>query len=85
MGEMADWMIDRMIFGRSEVHRKATFQTGSGNYMWRTADGTAIHMREMTTEHLVNAIEVAKRKNNHGKLIQLKEVLNERYGKNSNR
>jgi DNA-binding IclR family transcriptional regulator len=80
MGEMADEMIDRMIFGRNHYYERSrkrpTYQSGSGDFMWRSAEGL-INMYDMTPEHRENAMEVCRRKGNSGKLKQLEQVQRE--------
>ncbi|TAU51268.1 hypothetical protein ELI44_32910 (plasmid) [Rhizobium ruizarguesonis] len=79
MGEMADEIIDRMIFGghyNGRSRRRPTYQSGSGDFMWRSANGL-INMYDMTPEHRENAMEVCRRKNNSGKLKQLQQVQDE--------
>lgn len=85
MGEMADWIVDQAMWLHGEPWNnrrstKKTFQSGSGNFKWRTKEGI-IDMRDMTDDHLINAIKICKQRNNSGKMLQLKQVLNERYGK----
>lgn len=80
MGEFADAMIDRMIFGVAHDFRRSrkrrTYQSGSGDFMWRSGDGL-INMYDMTPEHRENAMEVCRRKGNSGKLKQLEQVQRE--------
>lgn len=83
MGEMSEYLINRMMDQRSSTSKPKTFQSGSGNYMWRDRSGVAISMRKMTDEHIMNAIQICKKHGNSGKMLQLKEVINERYGKSS--
>jgi hypothetical protein len=77
MGEIADAMIDRMIFGVAHDHRRSrrrpTYQSGTGDFMWRSGEGL-INMYDMTPEHRENAMEVCRRKGNSGKLKQLQQV-----------
>ena len=49
MGEIADYIVDRMIFGPilTSCHRK-TFQSGSGDFKWKLASGEVINMYDMT-------------------------------------
>lgn len=78
MGEIADAMIDRMIFGENHYfersRRRPTFQSGTGDFMWRTAAGELLNMYDMTPDHRENAMEVCRRKGNSGKLKQLEQV-----------
>jgi hypothetical protein len=77
MGEEADYLIDRMIFGASYDFRRSrkrrTFQSGTGDFMWRSSEGL-INMYDMTPEHRENAMEVCRRRGNSGKLKQLEQV-----------
>lgn len=78
MSEFTDNLINRMFFDgdrKSFKEKKRTFQAGSGNYKWRKSDGTVVNMKDMTTAHLKNAIDICKKKANSGKLEQLEEVL----------
>lgn len=77
MGEYADDMIERMIWGPLPKRVRRSFQAGSGDFMWRTAEGELINMYNMTREHRLNAIEVCLRKGNSGKLKQLQQVQRE--------
>jgi hypothetical protein len=89
MGEQADYEIEKILgFGltlggvehpRSKRIRRRSFQSGTGNYRWRTKSGI-VSMRLMTTEHLQNAVRLAEEHGSSGKLPQLKEVLAEREG-----
>lgn len=54
--------------------RRRTFQSGSGDYMWRTEDGV-IPMASMSTAHLMSAMKVCQEKGNSGKYKQLSETL----------
>ena len=79
MGEIADGIIDRMMFGSGRNQRpRQTFQAGSGNYMWRTSDGQTVSMHSMTVDHLTNAIALCERSGNSGKAVQLLTILAER-------
>jgi len=78
MGEEADDMIDRMIWGSpfKPSRKRRTYQSGVGDFMWRSAEGP-INMYDMTPEHRENAMEVCRRKGNSGKLRQLQQVQDE--------
>jgi len=78
MGEHADDIINRMIdgsFGWGNRRPRKTFQSGSGNYKWKTANGHVIDMKDMSTRHLRNCIRMCESNGNTGKGDQLKEVL----------
>ncbi|MBD9544305.1 hypothetical protein IB276_33200 [Ensifer sp. ENS04] len=57
--------------------RKRTFQSGSGDFMWRTASGESINMYDMTPEHRENAMNICRGRGNTGKLKQLEQVQRE--------
>jgi hypothetical protein len=57
--------------------RKRTFQSGSGDFMWRTAGGEVINMYDMTPEHRENAMNICRGRGNTGKLKQLEQVQRE--------
>ena len=69
-----DNLLDRAWNYRSPRKRKKTYQSGSGNYKWKTSSGV-IEMKKMTTEHLKNAIDICHKTGNIGKRIQLEEIL----------
>lgn len=77
MGEMADAMIDRMIWGGGYYtpRKRRSFQKHSGDYMWRSADKSVISMYDMSISHIENAIEKCIEYDNSTKLKQLREVL----------
>ena len=78
MGEIADQIVDQMMFGGGcHTLRKRGFQSGSGNFMWRTSSGL-VAMKSMTDEHLRNAIRLCEKNGNTGKLRQLQQILDGR-------
>lgn len=79
MGDIADQIIDQMMWGsRPARGRKRTFQSGSGDFMWRTQTGEVVPMHDMTTSHLKNALRVCEVKSNSGKAAQLRAVIESR-------
>jgi hypothetical protein len=84
MGEIADEIIDRMIFGGgwSSKPRRKTFQSGTGRFMWNSAKGVR-PMREMTDEHLRNALRVCEQNGNSGKAKDIRIILQERQDSSS--
>lgn len=94
MGEMADEMIDRMIFGdidridrmfgvgEMQDHdvraRPHPGQKGVGRFRWRDADGKVHDMLDMTTRHLQNALVICARNSNSGKANDIQKVLADR-------
>lgn len=81
MGEYADAIIDRMMWSydcHNPRRRQRTFQSGSGNFIWRTGTGEEIPMLSMTDDHLANAIRMCERTGNSGKERQLRQVLADR-------
>lgn len=56
--------------------KRRTFQSGSGDFMWRSAEGV-VNMYDMTPEHRDNAMEICRRRGNSGKLKQLEQVQRE--------
>lgn len=82
MGDAADdaynaWLTsDENVF--SDLPKRRGFQSGTGNYMWRQADGTVIDMHTMTNEHISNAIRICEKYNNSGKKTQLEQILRDR-------
>jgi hypothetical protein len=78
MSEFTENYVNNLMnYSYSPSKRKTTFQSGSGNYKWRSKSGV-VDMRSMSIEHLHNAIKVATSKQNTGKLDQLREVLHEK-------
>lgn len=86
MGEMADYEIDRMIFGplgkydspeRSD-HRRRNFQQGVGRFKWRRADGEIIDMHDMEDEYIANCIRLCDEKGNTGKKDDFESILKAR-------
>jgi hypothetical protein len=78
MGDIADQLIDQMICGNSRTYppkKRKNFQSGSGNFHWRQADGRAVSMRDMSIDHLRNALKLCGRTNNNGKAQQLRQVI----------
>lgn len=90
MGEMADyymeqtWGAEDWGFGAYDLgysgtvtgrRRGKNFQSGVGNYCWRTKDRGVVRMDDMTSRHLENAIGVCELTGNTGKRAQLMEVL----------
>jgi hypothetical protein len=81
MGEIADQIVDRMIFGgfeRPGKKRRRTYQSGVGDFMWRTKTGEELSMWDMDTQHLRNAAKMCASNGNTGKAKQLRKVLYER-------
>jgi hypothetical protein len=80
MSEFTENYVNNLMdYSYSPRVKKTTFQSGSGNYKWRSKSGV-VHMRSMSIEHLQNAIAVAQRTNNTGKLQQLVQILCEKHG-----
>lgn len=52
-------------------------QRGTGDFMWRTADGDVVNMYDMSAEHRENAMNLCRRRGNSGKLAQLEQVQRE--------
>jgi hypothetical protein len=79
MGDAADDMFDMMLRQAlwTPSRRRRTFQSGTGDFMWRNGAGELINMYDMTPEHRENAMEVCRRKGNSGKLKQLEQVQRE--------
>ena len=79
MGEHADDLINRMIDGSfgwgGGRQRRKTFQSGSGQYKWKQANGQVIAMKDMSIRHLGNALRMAEAHGNTGKADDLREVL----------
>jgi len=74
VGDTADDLFDALspqTFYRSR--RQATYQSGTGDFMWRSSEG----LNDITPEHRANAMEVCRRKGNSGKLNQLQQEQNE--------
>ena len=81
MGEIADQIIDRLIDSWGfKPRRRSTWQSGSGNYMWRDGNGNLIDMWDMSEEYLMNCIEMTHKKGNPGKRKQLLHVLRMKQG-----
>ena len=89
MGEYADDIIDQIIdYNIDGVFtykspRKKSFQSGSGDFNWRTRNGV-LSMYEMSESHLRNAIKLCDDMGNHGKQAQLQYVLKEKYQNEEN-
>lgn len=83
MGDAADdaynaWLTsDEHVF--DDLPRRRGFQAGTGNYMWRQADGTVIDMHEMSNDHISNSIRKCEQYGNTGKKAQLEQVLRDRF------
>ncbi len=83
MGEEADYIIDKMIDSwddHSDYHYKKpkNFQSGTGHYMWKQADGTVIPMHTMSLAHIDNAIKICRQKKNTAKEKELFQTLVDR-------
>lgn len=81
MGDAADDAFDTWLRNEAGFYRERkpdNYQRGSGNYMWRQANGIVVDMHEMTNDHISNAIKICRKYNNTGKLAQLEEVLRDR-------
>lgn len=78
MGEGRDFDIGRYFYEfHNEPIKRSGYQRGSGDYMWRTKTGI-ISMRDMSDEHLRNAIAICESTGNNGKGDQLQEILDGR-------
>jgi hypothetical protein len=81
MGEEADYYIDKYIDNLEndwEPRKVKSYQSGSGNFAWRTSDNLVMDMHTMSDEHIINAITLCSRFGNTGKKDQLQQVLRER-------
>jgi len=79
MGEIADQIIDQIIFESNSLQKtsKGGFQKGVGLGMWRSKTGP-ISIFSMSTSHIKNAIKVCNQTNNHGKKRELLKELRNR-------
>lgn len=79
MSEYTDAMIDRMLnFVPERNVRKRGFQYGAGMDKWRLGNGQLIEMRNMSTEHLQNALKICQDKGNTAKADQITNALKAR-------
>lgn len=81
MSEYTDSIISQMMFGTSSNQRRVTFQKGSGKGKWKTGTGEIVSMKEMTYEHLWNALEFCEKNGNSGKAHDIREELKRRMEK----
>jgi hypothetical protein len=77
MGDAADDALAYYMNRPFQSRRRKTFQSGSGDFHWRTSDGV-VSMHSMTDTHLRRALNIAIQQDNTGKAQQLQEVLNGR-------
>lgn len=79
MSEYTDAMIDRMLNVVPERNvRKHGFQFGAGMNKWRLRNGQLVEMRNMSTEHLQNALKLCQAKGNTAKADQISNTLEAR-------
>lgn len=90
MGDAADDAFDAYIDSLSDDYdvdddppgrKNRSYQSGTGNFMWRIAGGQTISMWDMDEQHLRNSINICDRHANTGKKSQLQHVLKEKYQK----
>lgn len=63
MGEMAEYYINRMQEGFDPVTGKITlYQRVYYKYMWTMKNGERIAVKDMTTSHIQNCINLLKRR-----------------------
>lgn len=77
MGDAADNALAYFTRPRFQPRRRKTYQSGSGDFHWRTSTGV-VSMHGMTDQHLQRALNIATQQGNSGKAQQLQEVLNGR-------
>lgn len=77
MGEIADEIIDRLIFGGPHWGKENSPQRGVGNGNWMSASGP-LKIADMDDEHLINAALLCRRTGNNGKGRELMAELKRR-------
>ena len=63
--------------------RKKSYQAGTGDFKWKTADRIVLDMNEMSIAHLKNAIAICESMGQTGKLTQLQQVLAEKLAESA--
>lgn len=85
MGEYAEYELERFInrgcgFKNSnDRQRRKTYQSGTGVYKWKNADGQVVSMWDMDVDYLINCVHKCREHNNYGKESDLLEVIKEKY------
>lgn len=57
------------------------FQSNTGYRWWRTSYGRRVHMTDMSTRHLTNALRICNQRGYRYKARQIRQELDYRYNR----